>query len=56
MGGQNSLGQRIPIEKAHEHIFGMVLMNDWSGKILCTIQHVYKSFLCGFEEREKVHK
>lgn len=54
MGGQTSLGQRIPIEKAHEHIFGMVLMNDWSGKILCTIQYVYKSFLCGFEERKKI--
>lgn len=52
MGGQNRLGQCIPIEKAHEHIFGMVLMNDWSGKILYTIQPVYKSFLCGFEERE----
>lgn len=37
MGGQTKLGQPIPIEKAHEHIFGMVLMNDWSGKFICTM-------------------
>lgn len=34
VGGQTKLGEPIPIEKAHEHIFGMVLMNDWSGKFL----------------------
>lgn len=32
VGPGNKLGNPIPIEKAHEHIFGMVLMNDWSGK------------------------
>jgi len=26
------LGYSIPIEKAHEHIFGVVLMNDWSAR------------------------
>ncbi|XP_074661134.1 fumarylacetoacetase-like [Tubulanus polymorphus] len=31
-GPGNELGQPIPIEKAHEHIFGMVLMNDWSAR------------------------
>ena len=30
-GGKTKLGEPIPIEKAHEHIFGMVLVNDWSG-------------------------
>ncbi|KAG7261493.1 hypothetical protein CRUP_006924 [Coryphaenoides rupestris] len=30
VGKGNRLGEPIPIEKAHEHIFGMVLMNDWS--------------------------
>lgn len=31
VGPGNKLGEPIPISKAHEHIFGMVLMNDWSG-------------------------
>ena len=31
-GPANEMGEPIPIDKAHEHIFGMVLMNDWSGK------------------------
>ncbi|MEQ2241798.1 hypothetical protein ILYODFUR_029043, partial [Ilyodon furcidens] len=31
VGGGNKLGEPISINKAHEHIFGMVLMNDWSG-------------------------
>lgn len=26
------LGEPIPINKAQDHIFGFVLMNDWSGK------------------------
>lgn len=26
------LGERIPVERAHEHIFGMVLVNDWSAR------------------------
>jgi fumarylacetoacetase len=32
VGPGNSLGQPIPIAQAHEHIFGMVLMNDWSAR------------------------
>ena len=31
-GPGNERGEPIAIERAHEHIFGMVLMNDWSGK------------------------
>ena len=31
-GPGNKLGEPIPVDKAHEHIFGMVVMNDWSGK------------------------
>lgn len=30
-GPGNSLGTPIPITEAESHIFGMVLMNDWSG-------------------------
>ncbi|XP_058854897.1 fumarylacetoacetase-like [Acipenser ruthenus] len=32
VGPGNKLGEPIPIHKAHEHIFGMVLMNDWSAR------------------------
>jgi len=32
VGPGNQLGQPIPIDKASEHIFGMVLMNDWSAR------------------------
>lgn len=32
VGAGTQLGESIPIKKAHEHIFGMVLMNDWSAR------------------------
>ena len=32
IGPGNSLGDPIPIDHAHEHIFGLVLMNDWSAR------------------------
>jgi fumarylacetoacetase len=32
VGPGNPLGQPIPIEQAPEHIFGMVLVNDWSAR------------------------
>ena len=32
VGPGNELGEPIPISRAHEHIFGMVLMNDWSAR------------------------
>ncbi len=28
----NDLGKRVPIEEAEEHIFGLVLFNDWSAR------------------------
>ncbi|GAA0872383.1 fumarylacetoacetase [Gangjinia marincola] len=28
----NTMGEPIPIEEAEEHIFGLVLMNDWSAR------------------------
>lgn len=30
--GENQLGESIPIEEAEDHIFGMVLFNDWSAR------------------------
>jgi fumarylacetoacetase len=32
VGPGNSLGEPIPIDRAAEHIFGMVLVNDWSAR------------------------
>jgi fumarylacetoacetase len=33
VGGEpNKLGEPIPINQAEDHIFGMVLMNDWSAR------------------------
>jgi len=32
IGPGNSLGEPIPIDKAADHIFGLVLMNDWSAR------------------------
>lgn len=31
-GPENALGKPIPVDNTEEHIFGMVLMNDWSGQ------------------------
>ncbi|KAF7212644.1 fumarylacetoacetase isoform X2 [Nothobranchius furzeri] len=40
VGGENHLGEPIPIHKAHEHIFGMVLMNDWSARDIQAWEYV----------------
>ena len=32
IGKENRLGQPIPLENAEDHIFGMVLFNDWSAR------------------------
>lgn len=32
VGTGNKLGERIPIQQTRDHIFGMVLMNDWSAR------------------------
>ena len=32
VGPGNELGSPIPVEHAHKHIFGMVLVNDWSAR------------------------
>uniref|UniRef100_A0A8D3C069 Fumarylacetoacetase n=1 Tax=Scophthalmus maximus TaxID=52904 RepID=A0A8D3C069_SCOMX len=40
VGGGNQLGEPIPIQKAHEHIFGMVLMNDWSARDIQAWEYV----------------
>jgi fumarylacetoacetase len=32
IGPGNSLGQPVPIDRATDHVFGFVLMNDWSAR------------------------
>jgi fumarylacetoacetase len=32
IGPGNTLGQPVPIDRAADHIFGLVLMNDWSAR------------------------
>ncbi len=32
IGGGNELGQPIPMEQAERHVFGLVLVNDWSAR------------------------
>ena len=32
MGPGNELGHPVTVENAYDHIFGLVLMNDWSGE------------------------
>lgn len=39
-GPSNSLGEPISIERANEHIFGMVLMNDWSARDVQKYEYV----------------
>lgn len=34
-GAENALGESVGIAQAQEHVFGMVLMNDWSGRWRC---------------------
>lgn len=34
VGHGNKLGDPIKISNAQEYIFGYVIMNDWSGKLL----------------------
>jgi len=39
VGPGNKLGEPIPVSKAQEHIFGMVLMNDWSARDIQTWEY-----------------
>jgi fumarylacetoacetase len=32
VGPGNELGRPIPLEEAEDHIFGLVLLNDWSAR------------------------
>ena len=36
VGPGNELGKPIDVNDAADHIFGVVLMNDWSGMLFCS--------------------
>jgi fumarylacetoacetase len=40
VGVGNELGDRIPIQNAEDHIFGMVVMNDWSARDIQQFEYV----------------
>jgi fumarylacetoacetase len=40
VGTGNALGQPIPIANAEEHLFGMVLLNDWSARDIQAWEYV----------------
>jgi fumarylacetoacetase len=40
IGPGNALGQPIPIAEAEEHLFGMVLLNDWSARDIQAWEYV----------------
>jgi fumarylacetoacetase len=39
IGPGNKLGEPVPIDRAVDHIFGMVLMNDWSARDIQTWEY-----------------
>ena len=40
-GPGNKLGHRITMDNVEDHIFGMVLLNDWSGELMsCFMRNV----------------
>lgn len=39
VGPGNELGKPVDINNAEDHIFGLVLLNDWSGN--CSIQYLF---------------
>jgi len=45
IGRGNALTQPVPIDAAHEHIFGYSLLNDWSAKSIQWFEQVLGPFL-----------
>ena len=39
IGPENKLGEPVPIDRAVDHIFGLVLMNDWSARDIQTWEY-----------------
>ena len=39
VGTPNKMGEPIPISQAKDHLFGVVLMNDWSARDIQVTSH-----------------
>lgn len=48
VGTGNNLGERVEIKDARDHIFGLVLVNDWSGKLKDKVPKVFSNYLLLF--------
>src|SRR5487761_1648483 len=40
VGGRTALAQRVPVDDADEHLFGVVLVNDWSARDIQAWEYV----------------
>ncbi len=40
VGGSTAVGQPVPLDRAHEHLFGVVVLNDWSARDLQAWEYV----------------
>jgi fumarylacetoacetase len=40
LGGRTDVGQPVPISQAHSHLFGVVLVNDWSARDIQAWEYV----------------
>lgn len=40
VGAASDHGEPIPVERAHEHVFGYVLVNDWSARDIQSFEYV----------------
>ena len=44
VGVPNNMGEPIPIAKTRDHLFGVVLMNDWSARDIQVSSHLLHLF------------
>jgi fumarylacetoacetase len=40
VGGSTPVGSRVPVDRAHEHLFGVALFNDWSARDIQAWEYV----------------
>ena len=45
VGQPNKMGEPIPIAKAKDHLFGVVLMNDWSARDIQVCFFLYQIYI-----------
>lgn len=47
VGTPTRLGQRVPVDRLHDHVFGVVLVNDWSARDIQAWEYVPLGPFCG---------